>query len=106
MNMQRQWLSVRNYISQHYRIQVNCSRQTGNYYSAWEYCTKVDENYVQSENHPDFTCAPRTSAAKKRKQAAAKHTKNGEPQKKKKSFDALDLQHILIKNCLKAKKIY
>ena len=85
MNMQRQWLSVRNYISQHYRIQVNCSRQTGNYYSAWEYCTKVDENYVQSENHPDFTCAPRTSAAKKRKQAAAKHTKNGEPQKKKKN---------------------
>ena len=79
----------------------NCSPQTGNYYYAWEYCTKADENYEQSENHSDFTCAPRTTAATKRKQAGAKHTKNGEPQKKrKKSFDALDLRHIVIKKGL------
>ena len=44
-NMQRQWLSVWNYISQHYGIRVNRSPHTGNYYYAREYCTKVDENY-------------------------------------------------------------
>ena len=82
--MQRRWLSVRNYVSQHYGIQVNYSPQTGNYYNAWEYCKKADENYVQSENHPDFTCATRTTAATKCKQAAAKHTKNGQLQKKRK----------------------
>ena len=38
-------------------------------------------------------------------QAATKHTINGEPQKKrKKPFVTLDLQHIVIKNCLKTKK--
>ena len=84
---------------------MNCSPQTGNYCNAWVYCTKADENYVQSENHPDFTCAPRTTAATKSKQAATKHTRNGELQKKrKKSFDALDLRHIVKKNCLKTKK--
>ena len=84
---------------------MNCSPQTGNYCNAWVYCTKADENYVQSENHPAFTCAPRTTAATKSKQAATKHTRNGELQKKrKKSFDALDLRHIVKKNCLKTKK--
>ena len=105
LKMQRQWLLVCSFMSQHYGIQVNCSPQAGNYCNAWEYCTKAYENYVQSENHPDFKCAPRTTAATECKQAAAKHTRNGEPQKKRrKSFDALDLQHIVIKNCLKTKK--
>ena len=105
LNMQRRWLSVRNYISQHYGMQVNCSTQTGNYYNAWAYYTKADKNHVQSENHLDFTCAPRTTAATKRKQATAKHNRNRELQKKRnKSFDVLDLRHIVIKNCLKTKK--
>ena len=43
-------MSVRSYVSQHYCIQVNCSPQTGNYCNAWAYCTKADENYVQSED--------------------------------------------------------
>ena len=60
---------------------------------------------LQLENHPDFTCALRTTASAKCKQAATKHTRNEEMQKKrKKSFKALDLQHIVIKNCLKTKK--
>ena len=95
------WLLAQNYISQHYGIQVNCSLQTGNYYNAWEYCTKAD----YSLKITDFTCTLRTTAAAKCKQAATKHTRNEEIQKKrKKSFKALDLQHIVIKNCLKTKK--
>ena len=61
LNMQRWWLSFCNYIIQHYCIQVNCSPQTGNYYNAWEYWAKADKNYVQSKNHPDFTCARKTT---------------------------------------------
>ena len=71
---------------------------------AWEYCTKADENYVESVNHPDFTCAARTTATIKCKQAAAKDAKNGESKRKrKKFFDTLGLQFIVIKNCLKTK---
>ena len=73
-------------------MQVNCSPETRKYYNAWKYCTKTNEDHVKSENHPDFTCGPRTTDTTKRKQAAAKHYRNREPQKKRmKFFDALDL---------------
>ena len=108
LNMQRRWLSVRNYIAQHYNIQVNFSGGPGNYYEAWQYCSKTDDQVVLSDNHPDFTRAPRTTAAtqQKRKTANSKtaYAKTGAPSKKrKKAFDALDLHHIVTRNNIKTK---
>ena len=60
------------YIAQHYNIEVNFSDGPGNYYEAWLYCSKSDKETVTSENHPDFTRAPRTIDATSQKRAAAK----------------------------------
>jgi hypothetical protein len=103
--MQRRWLSVHDYIAEHYNIQVNFSDKPGNYYEAWLYCSKSDTETVKSENHPDFTRAPKTTAATSQKRAAAKSNSNSDTscKKRRKAFNALDLHHIVIKNNLRTK---
>jgi hypothetical protein len=107
LNMQRRWLSVREYIAQHYNIEVNFSDGPGNYYEAWLYCSKSDKETVTSENYPDFTRAPRTTAAASQKRAAAKSnsgtSSKNSTKKRRKAFDALDLHHVVTKNNLKTK---
>ena len=63
LNMQRRWASVRNYLAKRYKIHINFSDGPGNYYEAWKYCTKSDTEVLLSDDHPDFTNAPRTTAA-------------------------------------------
>ena len=63
LNMQRRWSSERKYIVEKYNIQVNFSDAPGNYYEAWKYCSKSDAEVITSANHPDFSRAPRTTAA-------------------------------------------
>ena len=43
-------------------ISVHFSEIHNNYYSAWKYVTKEDEEYIQSKGHPDLsdTGSPRT----------------------------------------------
>ncbi len=52
---------------------------------------------------PDFTRAPRTTAATSQKRAAAKSNSGTSSKKRRKAFDALDLHHIVTKNNLKTK---
>lgn len=55
----RRWLRVRNYLDERFGVQVNFSGHHSNYYSAWKYTTKEDNNYIQSENHPELeNCGP------------------------------------------------
>lgn len=103
LNRQRRWLSVRNYIAQHNSIQVNFSDGPCNYYEAWQYCAKSDNDIVLSENHPDFSRPPRTTAATKQKRQSAESKTTKPSKKRKKAFDALDLHHIVIKNEIKTK---
>lgn len=104
LNMQRRWSSVRKYIVEKYNIQVNFSDAPGNYYEAWKYCSKSDAEVITSANHPDFSRAPRTTAATSQKRAAAKSKPDAPPsRKRRKAFDALDLHHVVIKNNIKTK---
>ena len=82
---------MRDYIAEHYNIQVNFSDKPGNYYEAWLYCSKSDTETVTSENHPDFTRAPKTTAATSQKCAAAKSNSNSDTscKKRRKAFNAL-----------------
>ena len=60
---QRHWLSARNFIKKTYNVKVNFSGKHNNYcYEAFQYCIKSDKQYLLSEDHPDLTNAPRTSA--------------------------------------------
>ena len=61
----RRWLSIRNDLEKNNAIQVNFSEDHSNYFDAWRYVTKEDTEFLQSENHPDFSSGyiPRTKAA-------------------------------------------
>ena len=65
LNARRRWLKIRNYLDERHGVKVNFSARYSNYYSAWQYTTKEDESYLQSDNHPDMTStpAPNTSRA-------------------------------------------
>ena len=102
LNLQRRWSSVRKYIVEKYNIQVNFSDAPSNYYEAWKYCSKSDAEVITSANHPDFSRAPRTTAATSQKRAAAKSKPDPPPSRKtRKAFDTLDLHHVVIKNNIK-----
>ena len=102
--MQRRWLSARDYIAKNYNIQVNFSDKPGNYYEAWLYCIKSDTETETSNNHPNFTSAPKTTTATSQKRAAAKSNSDISCKKGRKAFDALDLHHIVIQNNLRDKR--
>ena len=105
LNTQRRWASVRNYIAEHYKINVNFSDGPGNYYEAWQYCSKSDTKFVLSDGHPNFTRAPRTTAATTQKRAGVK-PKSEQPsrRKRRKAFNALDLHHVVTNNNIKTKE--
>ena len=61
----QRWLRVRNFLANHYDVSVHFSSLHHNYYSAWKYVTKSDQQYLQSTGHPDLTSSfpPPTEAA-------------------------------------------
>ena len=68
-------------------IQLHFSSNHINYYSAWQYVTKSDSNYVQSEGHPDLTLMepPRTAKgpeSRKRNYILTSSTKSTDANKK------------------------
>ena len=54
LNKTQRWLNIRNYLCQHYEMNVNFSSVHHNYYSAWKYVIKEDLEFLQSESHPDL----------------------------------------------------
>jgi len=58
-------LSPKECFPNEYGINANYSSKHHNYYSAWTYVTKEDENFIESAGHPDLKNAGKlkTSAA-------------------------------------------
>ena len=61
----RQWLSVWQFIHTRYGINVHFSNRHVNYYTAWSYVIKEDNDAWMSPDHPDLwnTPPPTTTAA-------------------------------------------
>ena len=103
LNARRRWLKIRNYFDERHGVKVNFSPRHSNYYSAWQYTTKEDESYLQSDNHPDLinTLAPKTS------RATETHTRLANVRRKrKKSWQLLsvyDVSQIAVKNGIKTR---
>ena len=55
LNARRWWSKIRNYLDECLVVKVNFSTHRSNYYSAWQFTTKEDESYLQSDNHPALT---------------------------------------------------
>ena len=69
LDRNRRWLRVKSSLKASHGITVNFSSEHSNYYSAWRYVTKSDQDYVQSPGHHNltFSAPPRTIAATQRK---------------------------------------
>ena len=78
----RRWLSVRQFIHTRYRINVHFSNRHVNYYTAWSYVIKKDNDVVMSSNHPDLwnTPPPVTTAASEAIAAEREHEQEIEGQ--------------------------
>ena len=64
LDRNQRWLRAKNFLHEHYRISVHFSSVHANYYTAWRYVTKEDENSVQSEGHPDLNDSKGPSTSK------------------------------------------
>ena len=52
LDRNQRWLSSKEFLRNEYGINANYSSKHHNYYSAWTYVTKEDENFVESAGHP------------------------------------------------------
>ena len=67
LDRQKRWLSVRKYLYQKFGVRVHFSEKHSNYFEAWKYVTKENNNYILSKGHPDLvnSVVPRTTTATK-----------------------------------------
>jgi len=65
LNKIKRWLPIWQYLKNKWNVYVHFSNRHTNYYSAWLYTTKEDEDCIQSAGHPDLRNSgpPRTMAA-------------------------------------------
>ena len=54
LDRNQRWLSSKRNLLERCGISVHFSSLHRNYYSAWQYVTKEDEEFIESVNHPDF----------------------------------------------------
>jgi len=65
LNKIKRWLPIWQYLKNKWNVYVHFSNRHTNYYLAWLYTTKEDEDFIQSAGHPDLSNSgpPRTMAA-------------------------------------------
>lgn len=65
----RRWLAVKSFLHDKHGITVHFSNAHNNYYSAWKYVTKEDEDVIESSDHPDLwnLKAPKTTMASEKR---------------------------------------
>ena len=65
LDKNQRWLSSKRFLLERCGISVHFSAIHANYFSAWQYVTKEDEDYIQSSGHPDLSNSnpPRTNRA-------------------------------------------
>ena len=100
----RRWSAVKTYLQDRYNIVVNFSNHHDNYYSAWKYITKEDEEVLQSVDHPHLwnTPPPKTQNASA-KRATASRMGVSAPAKKRKRLSSFDLSQIIVDNGIKTR---
>ena len=55
LNKIKRWLPIWKYLKNKWGVYVHFSNRHSNYYSAWLYTTKEDEDFIQSAGHPWVT---------------------------------------------------
>lgn len=87
------WLHIRNILQSRYNVKVNFSNRHSNYYTAYQYVTKEDENPLHSDNHPDLSDhnTPNTTIATETRQGKKKNKQT----KKRERLSVYDVVQII-----------
>lgn len=92
LSKQQRWLVVRNHIEREDTINVNFSDAHTNYYSAYKYATKEDDQPLHSNPHPDLgNGPPRTMAASQARHDAARGPSDKRNTKRLSAFDVSEI---------------
>ena len=83
LDRSRRWLKVRNYADSKHGVKLNFSSTHDNYYSAWKYATKEDQDYLQSQDHPDLKNVPPQTQAASEVRLGSGNKKGGKTSKRK-----------------------
>ena len=108
----RRLSAVKTLLQEKHGISVHFSNTHNNYYSAWKYVTKEDEEVLQSANHPnlwnskpprtDKACEKRSSIGRTRSSANATDEGPSKPTKRKR-LSAFELSEIILERGIKTR---
>lgn len=100
----RRWMRVKQFLINEYNMVVNFSATHANYYTAYEYVTKEDENVLHSPCHPDLgDHRPRSTAASTKRMEASCSRQNVPPPRKRKRLSAYDVSQIAVERNIKTR---
>lgn len=106
----QRWLTIRNALHEEHGINVHFSSSHYNYYSAWSYVTKEDDDVLESDGHPDLrnAPAPRTSAASRSNHNVEQSESDDDLEaskspKKKKRLSSYQVSEIIINKNIKTR---
>lgn len=78
LDRNQRWINSKTILQEEYGIAVHYSNVHHNYYSAWSYVTKQDQDFIQSSNHPRLSRnnEPTTNSASRRRHARRNRSQN------------------------------
>ena len=96
LNKQKKWKAARKYLADKKGINVNFRDTFSNYYAGYMYVSKEDNECILSDGHPNLTNPPRTGAATEAR-------REGSARNRRRSFDALDLSELIVREKIRNK---
>lgn len=86
----QRWLQSKQYLQSQHDISVHFSNLHHNYFSAWKYVTKSDEQVLESEGHPDLwnSKPPKTNKACSRKRQSRNEQRENHTRSRSTSLDS------------------
>ena len=100
----KRWKGAKIYLLQTYRASVHFSNRHDNYYTAYSYAVKSDEEAYHSHNHPDLGRSPKTkqpSMARRRSSTGKVAGRTTSAIGIKRRMSNIEISHILVKNKIK-----
>ena len=91
LNKRMRWSRVRQFLESHNDIRVNFSDKHTTYYSAYQYVTKEDKEFVISEQHPPLSDPPRTDKAIAEKKKKGKKVISSKKMKRYSTYDVVEI---------------
>lgn len=95
LNKRCQWSRIRQYIAAAYDIQVHFSSNHNTYYTAFNYVTKEDKEFVTSPNHPVLTEPPSTERAIQSHRKGAKKNKKESGKRIRRRYSSYDVVEVI-----------